>query len=99
MLRVSPTEASSRLIASTIYQQLGEESEAIAQLGIAIALDPENFAFYKRMALHLMRRGEVQAAKAMLEKGWLFYRKLLAKKDLEATREEYFTLPDQKKAA
>ncbi len=99
LLRVSPTTASHRMMAATFFARVGEETEAIAQLGIALALEPDNFAVHTRLAHHLVKRGEVQAAKSILEKGWPHYRKLLAKRDQESERVEYFALLERKQAA
>jgi predicted Zn-dependent protease len=98
MLRVSPGESSIRLIASTAYAQLGDEPEAIAQLGIALGLRPENYAVHKHLAHLLMKRGEQETAAAILEKGWVYYRKHVSKSDQAARRSEYFSILENKQA-
>src|SRR5438270_10012398 len=44
MVRRFPLEGLTRLALSTAYSQLGDLSEALAQLGVLIALEPDFFA-------------------------------------------------------
>src|SRR5437016_2538891 len=44
MLTCDPGNSFSRLIAAKVYGQFGNDSEAIAQLGIGLGMDPSNFA-------------------------------------------------------
>jgi predicted Zn-dependent protease len=99
MLRVAPRDSLTRLTASIAYVKLGEEAEAIAQLGIALGLDPANYAVHKMLARLLAKRGEQQAAEAVLEQGWVHYRKHMPKGDQEAVRSEYFSVIENKQAA
>lgn len=84
-----------RLMAATAYHQLGDEAEEMAQLGIALALRPENFAVHRRMARLLLARGETEAATAVLEQGWQYRQKHVAKRAQAAERAQYFSVFDQ----
>jgi len=95
MLRTAPTEPGPRLIASTAFAQLGDASESIAQLGIAVGLDPEFYPAHLRLARLLVIRGEREAAKALLDRGWVYYRKHVSKGDLDAKRTHYFSILDE----
>jgi predicted Zn-dependent protease len=99
MVRISPCDSLVRLAASAGYAQLGEEVGAMAQLGIALGLQPENYAVHKRMAYHLVKRGEQQAAEAILEQGWIHCRKHVPKGEREAKRSEYFSILENEQAA
>lgn len=95
MLRVAPLETGLRFLASSCYLQLEDETEAVTQLAIILALEPENFAVHKRLAIRLMKQGETHVAQVVLEKGWVYYRKQLAKADWETGRARYFSVLPQ----
>lgn len=92
MLEVAPREAVWRLIASNAYERLSEEAEAMAQLGVALALEPEHAAVHRLLARALLKRGEREAAEAVLERGWGHYQKLLSRQEREAKRAQYFSI-------
>lgn len=95
MLDLNRKSSVLRLIAAMAYHQLGDEAEEMAQLGIALALDPQNYAVHRRMARLLQERGETEAANAALEQGWRYRQKHVAKRELAAERAQYFSVLDQ----
>lgn len=89
-MEASPCDGTVRLAASMGYVQLGDETEAMAQLGIALGVDPANYAVHRAMAARLLKRGERQAAEAVLELGWRYARR--ARLVGMTSREEYFSV-------
>ncbi len=96
MLRVAPNQSGMRLAAAA-HLRLGEEAESLAQLGIALGLDPKNFAIHSMMARRLSKRGERQAAEAVLNQGWIHHQKVLPKNMHEASRKQYFSILENQK--
>lgn len=92
MLQQSPTSAPLRLMAAAAYMHIGDVPEGVAQLGIALALDPTFYPAHRRLAAALLMRGERDAALRALETGWEHRRRRLARKDLAREHEEWFRL-------
>ena len=63
----------------------------MAQLGIALGVDPANYAVHRAMAALLLKRGERKAAEAVLEAGWKHCRKAAVLVGV-TSREEYFSV-------
>jgi len=99
MLRASPTDAHFRLMAAAAFGRMGDEAEAVAQLGVGLALAPDNFALHSALARRLLARGDTSAAEAVLEVGWGYYRTHLTKRDQQVKRAEYFSVLQQDRAA
>ena len=89
-VEAAPCEGIVRLAASMGYAQLGDEAEAMAQLGIALGVDPANYAVHRAMAARLVKRGDRRAAEAVLELGWRHVRK--ASLVGMTSREEYYSV-------
>jgi Tfp pilus assembly protein PilF len=95
ILQSDPTEVFCRLAVAIAYQQLGEEAEAMAQLGIALGLHPGCYAAHILLARLLVRRGDRQAAEAILQTGWAHHKKHVSRKTEEAERARYFAVLDE----
>lgn len=95
MLDLDRKSSMLRLTVAAAFHQLGDQAEEIGQLGIALALHPENFAVHRRMACLLLERGEGEAATAVLEQGWRYRQKHVAKREQAAERARYFSVLDQ----
>lgn len=93
-LRRFPLELGVRLAASLTYLHLGDEAEAIAQLGILLALDPTYFAAHHFLARLLRSRGDEQAAERVLENGWCLAERHYPRKEREAERQKWFRRPE-----
>jgi len=90
MVRSAPTDSAIRHAAAVIYFNLGDVGETMAHLGIAIALDPDNYAPHGLLAHLLRHSGESEAADAVLEQAWLRMRKWYPRREHAARRAAYF---------
>jgi hypothetical protein len=95
MLRRMPLEGIARQFACHAHLEFQEEAEAVAQLGIAIAVEPRNFAIHPILARLLRGRGEHEAANAVLENGWEQRQRVgaLVSRGTAEEREKYFMDP------
>jgi len=98
MLRADPCDSMLRLLAASIYVQVGEEAEATAQLGIALAINPSNYAAHLQLARRLAKHGDLKAARSVLESGWIHHRKALPKSEQKTGRVKYFAIVDGQQA-
>jgi tetratricopeptide (TPR) repeat protein len=89
VLRRFGGDAMNRLVAAVVYAQLGDTPEAIAQLGVALAIDPTFFPAHKRLA-HYLRQREEAAAEVILENGWRHAERHYPRAEREAQRVKYF---------
>ncbi len=95
ILSCEPTEPGLRMIAAVAFQKLENESESLAQIGIALALDPGFYPAHIHMARILRKRSERQAAEAVLATGWEHCKKRHRRRDHERERASYFRVLDE----
>jgi hypothetical protein len=88
-----------RFHGAMLFEMLGDEVEAAAQLGVTLALEPTLFPAHSRLAYLLLRRGEPEAAERLLEIGWSHLKKLTPKKKQVEERDRYFSFPKRRLAA
>jgi hypothetical protein len=95
LLQNSPKRGSSHHFVGVLHWNLGEETAALAQFGIALAVEPSYYPSHRLMAKILAERGERVAAEAILEQGWQQKRKsdrMFGWKHGKKEREEFFKL-------
>ena len=88
------TEATTRLFASACFEGLGERDRAQIEAGIALALEPDNWAAFKRVAHDLAQDGQQEAARRVLEQGWEQMKKHYPKKRWADERALYFAFAE-----
>ncbi len=84
------TEWSARSFAAGCFERLGDPNRAWIEAGIALALDPNNYAMCKRFARYLERAGQRDAAQRVLTHGWEQAKKHYPKKRWADERALYF---------
>jgi predicted Zn-dependent protease len=90
MVRRFPFDSSVRVSVALTLWELGDEAEAIAQLGILLALDPKSLPVHKVLSRFLRERGEREAAERILGNGRRHVERQLPRRDREEQRERYF---------
>lgn len=70
LLGCTPLDNFYRVMAARIYWRIGEEDDAIAQIATVLAMAPNDHMANREMAKVLVRRGEHEAAKTMLDRAW-----------------------------
>lgn len=96
LTRITPGDRVVRHIAAITYDHIGDETEAMRQLAIAVALDPAGTT-HKKLAAILYRDGDPCAAEAVLAAGWqrhvAYFGKWERGKRREEARARYFAIP------
>jgi hypothetical protein len=96
LLETAPTEGKSYFLAAMVHRELGEESEAMAKLGVAILLDPTYYVAHSAMAKLLFARGATDVAQILLEQGWkqkVKLERVFLTRPSKEERQRFFTLP------
>jgi predicted Zn-dependent protease len=83
-----------RNYAAACFERLGDPERARIEAGIAVALEPDNFAAFKRVASYLAADGQRDAAQKVLERGWGHVKKLHPKKQWADERALYFAISE-----
>ena len=70
LLACTPPDSHSRVMAARFYARNGKEADAITQLALVLSTDPTDFMANREMAKVLVRRGEHETAKTLLDRAW-----------------------------
>lgn len=91
-LACAPLDPGLRLQAVHSYQALGEETEAVLQTAVVLALEPHSFGAHSTLARIAAARGDTEGARELLATGWEFMEPLLPRRERAGAAERYFRL-------
>ena len=93
-----PTYPYIHLFSAIVRRAEGDTNGRLADLAVALALDPDDPVLYKHVAYVLRDAGRAELVEPVLAKGWEAWERLLAHGRLrmpEGEREKYFDLDRQ----
>jgi tetratricopeptide (TPR) repeat protein len=93
-----PNDASLRFLLATVYEQLGNEVEALLELSLLLATRPDRWVTHTHLARLLLKQGRRDDARAVLEAGWRYAQQGYRGRQLAAKRAEFFSMLDHPSA-